>query len=131
MKFLFTVATFFLSFASYAQIIHLPDHNADMCRQYNGRPRLCEQNRGCSYDHRNNTCEADRGHGRIETLEFDCESIDYRYRECPVRGNVVWATIVRQYSKTDCLLNRTFGRYGSTIWVNDGCRARFQVKIQR
>lgn len=55
-----------------------------------------------------------------------CESIKQRDRYCPVdtRGGV---RIVRQESRADCVLGRTWGYDRRGIWVTRGCRARFEV----
>ncbi|ARU05792.1 hypothetical protein CCO03_14855 [Comamonas serinivorans] len=53
-----------------------------------------------------------------------CESQDGRYNECrtPFRNPVVAETL----SSSSCIEGRTWGERGSgTVWVNDGCRARF------
>ncbi|GGA76675.1 hypothetical protein GCM10011521_13650 [Arenimonas soli] len=55
-----------------------------------------------------------------------CESIKQRDRYCPVdtRGGV---RIVRQESRADCVLGRTWGYDRGGVWVTRGCRARFEV----
>lgn len=58
--------------------------------------------------------------------EVRCASVDERDRFCPVdtRGGV---RIVRQESRADCVLGRTWGYDRRGIWVARGCRARFVV----
>ncbi len=53
-----------------------------------------------------------------------CSSNDNRYHECrtPFRGRAV---LTQQISKTRCYEGRNWGQRQNTIWVNDGCRARF------
>lgn len=65
----------------------------------------------------------DRRHG---PQVLRCESIDQRDRYCPVdtRGGV---RIVRQESRADCVLGRTWGYDRGGVWVARGCRARFEV----
>ncbi|WP_374604009.1 DUF3011 domain-containing protein [Arenimonas sp.] len=55
-----------------------------------------------------------------------CESIKQRDRYCPVdtRGGV---RIVRQESRADCVLGRTWGYDRGGIWVTRGCRGHFEV----
>ncbi len=55
-----------------------------------------------------------------------CESINERDRYCPVdtRGGV---RIVRQESRADCVLGRTWGYDRGGVWVARGCRGHFEV----
>ena len=56
--------------------------------------------------------------------EITCESDNGRTRECrtPFRNPVVSQTL----SNSPCIEGRTWGnRGGGTVWVTDGCRARF------
>jgi Protein of unknown function (DUF3011). len=55
-----------------------------------------------------------------------CESRDGRYQSCPVdtRGGV---TLSRQLSSQGCWENDTWGYDRNRIWVNNGCRAQFDV----
>lgn len=53
-----------------------------------------------------------------------CESANNRYTECATgfRGPV---EIVEQYSSSQCVEGRSWGRNRGGIWVDRGCRARF------
>jgi hypothetical protein len=55
-----------------------------------------------------------------------CESNDRRYRRCRATtyGSV---SIRRQLSDSDCRLNRNWGYDRSGVWVDDGCRAIFNI----
>lgn len=55
-----------------------------------------------------------------------CSSEDRRYHECPVpfRG---MARLANQISDTNCTEGRTWGQKPGVVWVNGGCRARFNV----
>lgn len=74
--------------------------------------------------------EFEVGYGDVEwdggARRLTCESNDNRYRRCRATtyGSV---RIVRQLSKTDCRLNRNWGYDRSGVWVDDGCRAVFDV----
>ncbi len=61
---------------------------------------------------------------------FECSSINGRYTECrvPSSGSV---QLLQQLSDAPCRAGRTWGRSGARVWVNDGCRARFQVTTSR
>lgn len=55
-----------------------------------------------------------------------CESDDGRYKMCrtDTRGGV---SLQQQFSRTDCVYNRTWGYDRSGVWVSDGCRAKFEI----
>ncbi|KFL38115.1 DUF3011 domain-containing protein [Arenimonas donghaensis] len=55
-----------------------------------------------------------------------CESVKQRDRYCPAdtRGGV---RLVRQESRADCVLGRTWGYDRGGVWVTRGCRARFEI----
>lgn len=60
------------------------------------------------------------------TLEFVCASTDSRYRECqlPVDGR---ARLVKRISDARCVEGRSWGQRRDRVWVDEGCRARFEV----
>ena len=60
------------------------------------------------------------------SLEFVCASTDMRYRECqlPVNGR---ARLVKRISDARCVEGETWGQRGDRVWVDRGCRARFEV----
>ncbi len=68
---------------------------------------------------------AGMGYGRAGQV-IRCESPDNRYRQCSgdVRGG---ARIARQLSNQPCVEGRTWGANRSGIWVDQGCRADFEV----
>ena len=68
----------------------------------------------------------DRRDRRERSRLVVCESDrDSRHRcEVDTSGGV---RIERQISRTDCVLNRTWGYDSRGIWVRDGCRAEFRV----
>ena len=53
----------------------------------------------------------------------------FRYNRITVSGaaKVTSITVVNRYSNSACTQGQTFGAYGADIWVNRGCRARFNV----
>lgn len=57
---------------------------------------------------------------------FVCESIRDRYSECrkPGRGPV---RLDRQLSSTRCVEGRNWGQNRGSVWVDNGCRARFSI----
>jgi Protein of unknown function (DUF3011) len=63
---------------------------------------------------------------RTESRTVTCESYDGRFSQCqiPERSQV---RIVEQLSAAPCYQSRTWGVGDGYIWVNDGCRARFEV----
>ena len=55
-----------------------------------------------------------------------CDSLDGKRNVCPAdttRG----VGLVRQLGDIDCVLNRTWGYTGDSIWVSEGCNAEFAV----
>lgn len=64
-------------------------------------------------------------------IQLECSSGDYRYRECYVGGRIVSVTMRAQYSGAACIANQTWGAQYDRIWVNNGCRALFQVQVAR
>lgn len=67
------------------------------------------------------------GHGGFGTpaRRLTCESYDGRWEECSTGGGRV--RLVEQLSKTPCIENRTWGRTARGVYVNDGCRAEFEI----
>lgn len=62
-----------------------------------------------------------------DSMTFNCASPDRKYRECqlPIDGRV---RLVKQISDSACIEGRTWGRRGDRVWVDAGCRARFEVQ---
>jgi len=61
-----------------------------------------------------------------DRMQFNCASIDNKYRECqlPVNGR---ATLVKRQSHAACVEGRSWGQRGDRVWVDHGCRAVFEV----
>lgn len=58
--------------------------------------------------------------------QIECSSRDGRYTLCRTEtGRGV--TLIRQLSKTACVQNQSWGFTREGIWVDRGCRARFQI----
>ena len=59
-------------------------------------------------------------------FEFNCSSTESKYRECqlPVDGR---ARLVKQKSDSPCIEGQTWGQRGDRLWVDRGCRAKFEV----
>jgi len=64
--------------------------------------------------------------GPPEGFQFVCASKDERYRECqlPVDGR---ARLVKRKSDAPCVEGRSWGQRGDRVWVDQGCRAVFDV----
>lgn len=64
------------------------------------------------------------GTGRGFAGDLECRSQDNRYRRCTVyTDNRV--ELLRQLSSTSCVRNRSWGYDRNSIWVDNGCQARF------
>ncbi len=61
-------------------------------------------------------------------LEFNCASVEGKYRECqlPVDGR---ARLIKQKSDAFCIQGQSWGQRGDRVWVDNGCRARFEVSV--
>ncbi len=72
----------------------------------------------------------------LETLDTTrlfnvvCESWNYRYNFCPVRGRVHSVWLVRQLSDTRCVHGYNWGYDRRGIAVDNGCRAIFRVQTR-
>ena len=60
------------------------------------------------------------------TYSKKCSSEAYRYTKCKVAG-IISVELSEQISNTDCGENNRWGHTSSFIWVDDGCRANFQL----
>lgn len=66
------------------------------------------------------------GGNQAGRYEFSCASTESKYRECqlPVDGR---ARLVKRRSDAPCIEGRSWGQRGDRVWVDDGCRADFEV----
>jgi hypothetical protein len=66
------------------------------------------------------------GSSAPESFQFTCASKDERYRECqlPIDGR---AKLVKKKSDAPCREGYSWGQRGDRVWVDHGCRARFEV----
>jgi hypothetical protein len=67
----------------------------------------------------------DDRHDRRSRLVI-CESDYHSRHRCDV-DTQYGVRLTRQISRTNCVLNRTWGYDGRGIWVKDGCRAEFTL----
>jgi hypothetical protein len=59
-------------------------------------------------------------------VKVRCDSTDGHYHECSA-GPAEYVTIARQWSKTKCVRGDNWGYRDGMIWVDEGCRADFNV----
>jgi hypothetical protein len=59
-------------------------------------------------------------------MKVRCDSTDGHYHECAA-GVANSVTVARQWSKTDCVRGQNWGYRDGMIWVDEGCRADFNV----
>ncbi|MCP5475740.1 MAG: DUF3011 domain-containing protein [Lysobacterales bacterium] len=100
----------------------LSDSNCVEGRSWGHRPGAIWVSRGCR-----GIFEEGRGGfsgGGRGGDDIICESRDNRYTECATafRGPV---ELVEQYSSSQCVEGRSWGRIRGGIWVDRGCRGRF------
>ena len=78
---------------------------------------------------RDDRWDRDGRYGNNRTIRLRVESKDGRreYRNIPVSGEV---RLVRRLSDAPCRLGRSWGYSSNGIWVDDGCRADFEVRVR-
>jgi len=59
-------------------------------------------------------------------MKVRCDSNDGHYHEC-VAGPADFVTVARTWSKTKCVRGQNWGYRDGMIWVDEGCRADFNV----
>ncbi len=61
-----------------------------------------------------------------DQMRFNCASVDMKYRECqlPVNGRAV---LVKRLSDSRCIEGQSWGQRRDRVWVDNGCRAKFEV----
>ncbi|PCI26504.1 hypothetical protein COB52_05930 [Candidatus Kaiserbacteria bacterium] len=64
-------------------------------------------------------------------VRLDCESIGHSYHECRIRGRIRDAYVTYRYSNAPCQEGYDWGYWGDTLWVDNGCRAEFEVYLRR
>ena len=64
------------------------------------------------------------------TYWITCESRDDRRFYCRI-GNLDVPRLEQQLSRTNCVEGRTWGVADGFLWVDDGCRAEFEVSRVR
>jgi hypothetical protein len=67
------------------------------------------------------------GSSAPQSFEFSCASKDERYRECqlPIDGK---ARLLKRKSDAPCREGQSWGQRGDRVWVDQGCRATFEVR---
>lgn len=68
---------------------------------------------------------------QAQTVDLTCQSLWDLYTECQVDGSIERATVVSEYSNSPCIQGDSWGyrRGGNVLWVSEGCRARFRVRL--
>ena len=62
---------------------------------------------------------------------IQCSSDQNRPNECRVDGLIQDARLSRQLSRSQCVEGRSWGVRGNGLWVTDGCRGEFRVRLAR
>lgn len=103
---------------------------------YGERDRGLPPTRGYDDDYRDDRRDRrddyrdDRRDRRDDFGQITCESIDERYQRCDWPRRWGEPVLVEQLSRTRCVEDRNWGysRRERAIWVDDGCRARFESR---
>ena len=120
------------------------ENRVQMLQQYSNAP--CIEGRTWSYNRNRievrNGCQARFGYGfgnwsggggsggnwgggqQGFANQLECRSNNNRYQRCSAntQGRV---EMLRQFSSTSCVQGRSWGYDGNSIWVDNGCQARF------
>lgn len=65
------------------------------------------------------------------TYRITCESTDHHYNSCGAPGDRIQsARVVRRLSNAPCNEGQSWGYAENYLWVNYGCRAEFEVRVQ-
>ncbi len=64
--------------------------------------------------------------GALADYRVTCESRDNRYRTCPLE-QAGYVTLERRLSNSGCVKGRDWDYDRREVWVDDGCRAEFEV----
>ncbi len=84
--------------------------------------------RGCRAEFTLGNAGADRREER-HSVSVVCES-EYNRRNRCAADTRFGVEMKRQISRTDCVLNRTWGYDRDGIWVANGCRAEFVIRMR-
>ncbi len=68
------------------------------------------------------------GFGMKQTVK--CASFKDSYTECVVAGDISRAFLVKQHSNSDCHEGIDWGYHSNTLWVDNGCRATFDLFVR-
>ena len=71
--------------------------------------------------------EQRRGHA----VDVHCASHKRRYTECRQSSRIMRARIISKHSNASCHEGRDWGYRGRTLWVDNGCRATFKLRLRR
>lgn len=71
---------------------------------------------------------------QYKEIEIECSSINFKKQKCKLpkgtKGFVDSVELIEQYSQSICELEESFGKKGDrAIYVKEGCRGKFKVKI--
>jgi len=62
---------------------------------------------------------------------FTCESRHNRFQSCPIPDSRAEIVLVEEFGRARCIRGETWGNDANGIWVDRGCRDRFQVNPRR
>jgi hypothetical protein len=115
------IALILFAFLGPAGAVSAADSNMDALICINGI---------CIEDRNDGDRNSDRRNRARRGADFvTCESNNSRYNECYIRNNfrARGVRLVNRHSRSSCRQGRDWGYTGSSIWVDNGCRATFRV----
>ncbi len=101
-------------------------HSRTQCiegRNWGQRPGMVWVNRGCRAEFAETSGGWDNS--QYNTYSVTCASNYDRYTTCAWNDRYGRPVVIEQLSRDACVEGRTWGYRGSSIWVDNGCRARF------
>lgn len=73
------------------------------------------------------TMDLRRRHPVETRMTVECSSSGYRYNTCQVGEGIRAVYLASQISRTQCIEGENWGYTYDSIWVDKGCRGRFDV----
>lgn len=71
---------------------------------------------------------------KMTTTDFhylSCSSEKMSYKECFAGGIITNISLFSVKPNSICLIRKNWGYYGDRVWVDQGCKAIFQLEIQQ
>ena len=64
-----------------------------------------------------------------KTVSMKCSSINHKPNSCNAETMILDVIVDTKHSQSACVFNESYGFKGKSLWVDNGCRATFNVKV--